>query len=316
MLQPQVLQWARVRAGYTSEELARKVGAGAERVVEWERSGKISMAQAERLAHHTHTPLGYLYLSEPPDDRLPIPDFRTMKDQPLQRPSPGLLETVQAMQIRQAWMREELITDGMDALDFVGKFSNEDRDGEIVRAIREALNLENDWAVKQTSWENALRFLRDCIEKARILVVINGVVGNNTHRKLDPGEFRGFALVDEYAPLIFVNGADYRSAQMFTLVHELAHIFVGANGVSNFDKFQPPSESTERLCNLVAAEFLVPSDELRNIWGHVAEDDQTYLAIARHFKVSTLVAARRAFDLGLIDRKEFFDFYNGYRDGE
>jgi transcriptional regulator with XRE-family HTH domain len=214
-LQPDVLQWARNRAGYEADELAGKIGVKPERVVEWERSGKITVSQADKLAHHTHTPLGFLYLTEPPEDRLPIPDFRTLRDHALQRPSPDLLETVQIMQRRQAWMREELMEDGAEPLAFVGASGLDSVPENVANAMRNTLALGRDWAAKEGTWTDALRYLRDRIEDASVLVVFNGIVGNNTHRKLDPEEFRGFALVDEYAPLIFVNGANFKAAQMF-----------------------------------------------------------------------------------------------------
>ena len=145
-----------------------------------------------------------------------------------------------------------------------------------------------------------------------VLVFINGIVGNSTHRKLDPDEFRGFALIDEYAPLIFINNSDYTSAQMFTVAHELAHIFVGAEGVSNFEALLPSDHATESFCNNVAAEFLVPHADLEGLWKTVEKDDEPYQKIARRFKVSVIVAARRIFDLGLIDQEQYFEFYGKY----
>lgn len=122
-------------------------------------------------------------------------------------------------------------------------------------------------------------------------------------------EFRGFALVDEYAPLIFINGADFTSAQMFTLIHELVHIWIGEGGVSNFEAMQPLPIEIERYCNAVAAEVLVPRAELTKYWPLVRGVANPFAAIARRFKVSTIVAARRALDLDLITRDRFFEFY-------
>jgi Zn-dependent peptidase ImmA (M78 family) len=315
-LQPAVLLWARERVGLDPKELAVKIGIKPDRVSEWETSGKISFSQVEKLAHLTHTPLGFLYLPEPPDDRLPIPDFRTIGDQTLLRPSPDLLDTVQAMQRRQGWMRDELIEDGARPLGFVGSATLDSKPIEVAEAMRTALRLARNWAEAERTWTDALRHLRDRIEEAGVLVVFNGVVGNNTHRKLNPDEFRGFALVDAYAPLVFINGADYKAAQMFTMVHELAHIWAGADGVSNFQDMQPSPNRTERFCNAVAAEFLVPARDLRSAWGQVPQGEAPFNFLARRFKVSSLVAARRALDISLIDRDGFFDFYNAYREDE
>ncbi len=311
-VRPAMLIWARERAGLRTGELARKVNVKPERVLAWERSGRITMPQAERLAHVTHTPFGYLFLSNPPDEALPIPDFRARGDAPPSRPSPDLLETIFSMQRRQAWMREELVEGGTEPLEFVGAYHANGNAPAIAWAIRDALNLEYGWAELEPNWSQALRRLRDSAEDAGILIFFNGVVGNNTSRKLDPNEFQGFALVDEYAPLIFVNNADFKAAQMFTLAHELAHLLIGETGVSGFNDMEPAPNAIERFCDSAAAEFLVPGDELQTFW--VSEDwTDPYQAAARHFKVSSIVTARRALDLGLIDRDAFFSFYYANR---
>ena len=311
-LQPEVLRWARERAGFDPSELAGKLQVKPERVLEWERSGEISMAQIGKLAQRTYTPEGYLFLPEPPDDSLPIADFRTVGDRPLGRPSPNLLDTVYQMQRRQDWMREELLVEEADPLEFVSAFNDSTDFEDVAEGMREALTLKPDWAAGNPTWNAALRFLRNRIEEVGVLVFINGIVGNNTHRKLDPDEFRGFALIDEYAPLIFINNSDYTSAQMFTVAHELAHIFVGAEGVSNFEALLPSDHATESFCNNVAAEFLVPHADLEGLWKTVEKDDEPYQKIARQFKVSVIVAARRIFDLGLIDQEQYFEFYGKY----
>ena len=147
------------------------------------------------------------------------------------------------------------------------------------------------------------------------MAVINGVVGNNTHRVLDVEEFRGFALRDEYAPLIFVNGADAKSAQMFTLAHELAHLWLGTegSGLSGFPGIFPDGGVVETFCDRVAAEFLVPEVEFRASWQEVRRVQDPFESLARRFKVSPIVVGRRAMDLRLVDRQHFFDFYESYR---
>lgn len=308
-LEPNVLRWARKRARLEPDQLARKVQVKPERVLEWEESGRISVAQADRVAHHTHTPLGFLYLPEPPEDRLPIPDFRTRRDDEMLRPSPDLLETVYLMRRRQAWMRDELIEEGSEPLGFVGAYEDSQDPHQVANALRDALELERDWASRQSTWTDALSHLREQADLAGVLVVFTGVVGNNTHRKLDTDEFQGFALVDEHAPLVFVNSADYQAAQMFTLAHELAHLLVGESGVSSFDNHQSPDDVTEQFCNRTAAEFLVPEEELRAFWPTAVSKKDQFQSVARRFKVSTLVSARRALDLALIDLETFFKFY-------
>ena len=306
-LQPDVLRWARERAKLQPEELAKKMGVKRhERVLEWERDGVISVAQVDKLAKCTYTPLGFLYSKEPPDERLPIADFRTREGTP--PPSPDLLDTVYLMQRRQGWMRDELIEEGDEPLDFVGAYGLDSQPRHVASAMREVLQLPGGWAQAEGTKNDALRRLRSRFDAVGVLVCFNGVVGNNTRRKLDPKEFQGFALADEYAPLIFVNNADFRAAQIFTLAHELAHLFIAKTGVSTLEALQPSPDDTEKFCDKAAAEFLVPAEELRAFWSRSGTNNPLQ-AVATKFKVSSIVAARRALDLKLISTDTFFNFY-------
>ena len=311
MLEPAVLRWARERARLGADTVAAKMGVRPAQVEAWERSGRISVSQADRLARHTHTPVGYLYLREPPEDDLSIADFRAARGVRAWRPSPDLLDTVHAMTRRQAWMREELSEDGAEALPFVGRAAGRTTT-EAAAAMRESLGLAADWSSRRRSWTDAVRHLRDRAEASGILVVFNGVVGNNTHRRLDRKEFQGFALVDRHAPLVFVNSADFKAAQMFTLAHELAHVFTGATGVSNLEVDRAPDQEIETLCNRVAAEFLVPEEQLMVHWSGADAVGDAIQAVAKRFRVSVLAAARRVLDLGLIGRGDFRSLYDGY----
>ncbi len=267
------------------------------------------MRQLEELARKTHTPLGYFFLALPPVEELPIPFFRTGTGDVLQTFSANLLETVQTMELRQAWMRDDLIKQGQEPLWFVKSAQLSTPVEVIARSIRDTLAIEGGWAAEIPTWTGALREMERRAESAGILVSVNGIVGNNTHRKLDPLEFRGFVLVDEFAPLVFVNGTDFKAAQMFTLAHEFAHIWLGASAGFDLANLQPAPEKIEQVCNQVAAEFLVPANELQQTWSRAREHNAPFDYLARIFKVSSLVAARRALDLGLIATQEFFEFY-------
>lgn len=315
-LQPRVLRWARERAGMEPLALAEKLKTTADAVAAWETSGEILFGQMRKLARATHTPEGFLFLHEPPEDRLPIPDFRTLGDRPPGRPSPDLLETVHTMQQRQAWMRDHLIEEGAAPLPFVGSATLKDAPEGVAADMRRTLGFTYGWANEEKSWTDALMHLRQRIEAAGVLIVVNGVVGNNSHRKLDPDEFRGFAISDPFAPVIFINGADFKSAQMFTFAHELAHLWLGKDGVSNFEALMPPNGEIESWCNAVAAEFLVPERELRRCWDEALQSVEPFRFLARRFKVSAIVAARRALDLKLIERPDFFRFYEEHTNDE
>jgi Zn-dependent peptidase ImmA (M78 family) len=307
-----VLRWAIERSGKASA-VQRKFP----KVREWERGeSQPTLRQLEKLAKETATPLGYLFLPEPPEERLPIPHFRTLGDQPARRPSPDLLETVHTMERRQAWMREYLAGQGEEPLPFVRSAKIEEPPQQVARKMREALELPEAWAAGQRTWTEALGELRRRMEEVGIIVTASGIVGNNTRRKLDPTEFRGFVLVDEYAPLVFINGVDGKAAQMFTLAHELAHVWFGSSAAFDLRDMQPAPDRTEQACNRVAAEFLVPERELRQLWSSTQRDPEPFQTLARQFKVSVLVAARRALDLGLISRNKFLDFYRAYLEDE
>lgn len=309
-VKPELLRWACERSRIDeAEQSVRFPEIGA-----WERGDKQpTFKQLEAFAKATHTPLGYFFLPEPPVERLPIQDFRTVRAG-VRRPSADLLDTIYAMQRRQDWLREERRDCEGDPLDFVGSARLSDEPQAIGREMRRVIGLDDGWALEVKTWAEAVGKLRQRIEKLGVIAVINGVVGNNTSRKLDVHEFRGFALTDSYAPLIFVNGADAKSAQMFTLAHELAHVWLGRDGegLSGFEGLFPGSERVEKFCDSAAAEFLVPADELKRRWPAVKRSDDAFDQLARQFKVSPIVAGRRAMDLRLIGRDAFFSFYSDY----
>ncbi|NLV23000.1 MAG: ImmA/IrrE family metallo-endopeptidase [Syntrophomonadaceae bacterium] len=303
---PGILQWA--------VERSDKLKAVMHKFPKWSEwlSGESNptLKQLESLAKFTSTPLGYFFLNEPPIEGLPIPHFRTIHDDSYHiAPSPELLDTVQMMERRQKWLHEYLADQKYDFLKFVGSKSINDNPIHIAKAIRETLGLKDGWAAEFSTWQDALRNLFNKVDEARILLVVNGIVGNNTHRKLDVNEFRGFVLVDEYAPLIFINGADGKAAQMFTLAHELAHIWYGSSAAFDLRELHPADNKTEIACNKVAAEFLVPGAEFLKVWPSVENNSNRFQQLARQFKVSEIVAARRALDLKKITSNQFFEFY-------
>lgn len=308
-----VLSWAVERSGLPLADLQRRFP----RLDEWQRGdAQPTLRQLEGFAKATATPLGFLFLDRPPAERLPIPHFRTVREALPRRPTADLLETVHTMQRRQAWLREYLVEDGYEPLPFVSAARHADSPTEVAAQIRLALDLTEAWAEESPTWTDALRRLRSAVENAGILVAASGIVGNNTRRKLDVDEFRGFVLVDPYVPLVFVNAADARAAQMFTLAHELAHIWFGSSAAFDLRDLQPAPDTMEQICNRTAAEFLVPEQRLRNLWPIARHDPEPFQVIARSFRVSVLVAARRALDLRLIGQPQFQDFYRAYLEDE
>ena len=165
------------------------------------------------------------------------------------------------------------------------------------------------------TWAEALRRFIEQTDALGVLVMVNGVVASNTHRRLDPNEFRGFALADPLAPLVFINGADTKAVQMFTLVHELAHIWLGESALSDVEPVTAPTQQVEAWCNWVAAELLVPLELVRQEYRREEDLRGALDRLARYFKVSTLVILRRRIhDAGGMTRDQLREAY--YRDAD
>lgn len=302
-VQPDLIAWARERAGVKPADLLHRFP----KLEEWEAGVRQpTLRQLGEFARAVHVPVGYLFLPAPPDEPLPIPDFRTMAGRPVRRPSPNLLDTIYACQERQAWYREfALMTRQLEAR-FVGDLGIEMPPVDAARAIREELAFDLDARAACRTWEDALRLFVARADHVGVLVMISGVVGSNTRRPLDPEEFRGFALADRRAPLVFVNGADTKAAQMFTLAHELAHLWLGASALSDVPGAPVTVHRREEVwCNAVAAELLAPLDEVCAALVRDEQLDDTLRRLARRFKVSTLVVLRRLLDADALDRDRF-----------
>ncbi|MCZ7660547.1 MAG: ImmA/IrrE family metallo-endopeptidase [Xanthobacteraceae bacterium] len=185
-----------------------------------------------------------------------------------------------------------------NALAFVGSVTVQSDVEAAAATIRRALGFDIDQRRQMPTWTDALRRFIEQADAIGVLVMVNGVVGNNNHRKLDPDEFRGIALADGLAPLVFINGSDTKAAQMFTLAHELAHIWLGASALSDAGPATEPTHRVENWCNRVAAELLVPLTAFREEYRRTEELHAELNRLARHFKVSTLVILRRIHDAG------------------
>ncbi|MDR3087216.1 MAG: ImmA/IrrE family metallo-endopeptidase [Azoarcus sp.] len=261
-----------------------------------------TLRQLEDFARLTHTAIGYFFLPEPPALRLPIPDFRTLRDELLVEPSSNLLDTLYLCQQRQDWYRDYARMHGLTPLVFVESVNTQTTPETVAQTMRATLGLSVEARRQLPTWTDALRQLIAKAEDVGVLVMTSSIVGSNSHRKLDVGEFRGFALADDLAPLVFLNGTDSKAAQIFTLAHELTHLWLGASGVSDTQAGQIPEQRTERWCNQVAAELLMPIQDLRATYQPDTPIPQEIQRLARVFKVSALVALRRLFDAEFIDQ--------------
>lgn len=225
------------------------------------------------------------------------------------RPSPNLLDTVYLCQQRQDWFRDYARVHSLPALDIIGSATQQDVPERVAETMRQKLALNITERQQLATWTDALRLLVTKAEDAGVLVMASGVVGSNSHRKLEVEEFRGFALADDLAPLVFINGADSKAAQILTLAHELAHLWLGQSGISDPESGQLAEPGVERWCNAVAAEFLMPLALVRQDYQPGAPLVDEIQRLARIYKISTLVALRRLFDAGFIDQPTLWQSY-------
>lgn len=305
-INPELLVWARERAGFNLEKLRKRFP----KLESWELGERMpTLKQLEAFAKAVFVPVGYLFLPKPPHEEIPIPDLRTISGQKTGPPSPNLLDVLHLCQSRQSWYHDYARSMEEKPRNFVGSASVHSPIEDTAANIIKKLDFHMETRSSCSTWTEALRKFIEKAENIGILVMVSGVVGSNNRRKLDPHEFRGFALTDEYAPLVFINGSDTKAAQIFTMAHEMAHIWLGESALSDVGPATQPSHWIESWCNRIAAEMLVPIKALKEALPqkHPLEAVQ---GLARQFKVSTLVILRRLMDAGVISRSVFQDVYN------
>ena len=304
---PQILHWARLRSGLSYPQLEDALKTSSDELAAWERGDtRPPFDKAQKIAKTFRIPFGYLFLSSPPDLAVPLPDMRTQAERhPL---SLDFLDVVNDALVKQDWYRDYLQELKAPRLKFVSSFTMKDDPEDVAADIRRVLGMNLALRRSVSNWADYLSKLAGRSEEAGVLVMRSSVVGNATRRKLSSREFQGFALADAHAPLVFVNADDFKTAQVFTLVHELAHIWIGKSAISHIDPAKPrePENPVELFCNDVSAETLVPRREFEQAWANT--DLETLVGrLARHFWVSSLVILRRAYELDKVSRKEFFE---------
>lgn len=310
-VEPALLAWARDRARLELVQLASRFP----KLEEWEAGlSQPTLKQLEAFARTTHTSLGFLLLPRPPQETVPIPDFRTIAGRPVERPSADLLDTIYACQQRQDWYRDYARQNREGPSPIAGSVAVGASVVQTAEAMRQALGVSSASRLRLRTWAEALTTLRDSAEANGVLVMISGIVGSDTHRKLYPAEFRGFALADPLAPLVFVNGADTKAAQIFTLAHELVHIWAGESALSDAEPRIRSGNQVERWCNDVAAEFLVPLQELRAVLSDTNDLGTELDHMAHMFKVSTLVVLKRMHDAGRLNWDDYRSAYAAERE--
>lgn len=296
-IHPENISWARGRAQLNVAVLAKKLKITEKKLISWETGeGRITFKQAKILADALLIPFGYLFLEKLQNKALTIPDLRTIENQGLHKPSAELIRIVQIIQEQQSWYKDYLLRQGFDVSLKIKVFNADSAAADIVADMRALLSIGVE--DRKGHWEDFIRLLIKKIEDIGVLVVRQGDLGGTKH-PLSVAEFRGFALFDPIAPFIFINQADAPSARLFTLIHELAHIWIGQSGVSDASIHADRKE--EILCNAVAAEFLVPEDSFVQLWKNYDHWEDNLPDLKSYFHVSTWVLARRALTLNFIN---------------
>lgn len=306
-IEPKVLTWA------LSQAEEEKLGSKLEKhIAQWLNGTKRpTFNQIVDLSKKSNIPLGYFFLKTPPEEKIRLLEYRTIDSAILAEPSRDLIDTIHEMENVQEWMKNYRIDFGYGKLGYVGSLADEDNAVAIAVRIRYDLGLETEWYTHGKDSREVFNYLRSILQQNSIIVMMNGIVGSNTHRSLNAEEFRGFAIVDEWAPLIFINGADSLGARLFSLAHEAAHIWVGRDDLFNDqygDGDVKKTNPVEVTCNAVAAELLVPKDEFIIQWKKLGADieaDTKIGNLSKYFHCGTSVIARRALDFGMIGRKVY-----------
>ena len=303
-IQPEIISWALSQT--REEKLGDKLMSN---ITQWLNGTKSpTFNQIEDFSRKANIPLGYFFLQKPPVEKIELLEYRTVDSLQLVNPSRNLIDTVNEMERIQDWMKDYRQETGFDVLPIVGCMKDATDVKSVIDRIRRDLELDDTWYEGCKSSREAFGFIRGQLETCGVVVMMNGVVGKNTHRALDINEFRAFAMVDEWAPLIFINAADSNGARLFSLLHEVAHIWLGVDDLYNDRHSRTDGVSAvEVLCNAVAGELIVPKHIFMEKWNSSVTD--VYAAISElavYFRCGESVIARKALECKKITR----DIYN------
>lgn len=297
-LTPRILKWARESARISIEDAARKVNVSPERLSQWEEGGDYpTIRQASILAKAYRRPLSLFFLPEIPQDFLPLQDFRS--DDSVELDTAALF-IIREVQQKQNWISNLYRDMGEEELPFVGKYSLKDAPDVVAEDILETLGITPGFYEQKP--------IREWIKKAeKAGVFISRTSFIHSKLTIDKNVIQGFAISDSFAPFVFVNSKNWEAPQLFTLVHELAHIWIAQSGVSNeididlSKKRKSKYHPVELFCNEVAACALMPSRLMMDMPYNSYESYNGIFEMAKSFGVSSLAFLYRSFNLRLVD---------------
>jgi len=298
---PNVLKWARDSARMTEEIAAAKVSVSVEKLKEWEDGiSQPTIRQAQLLAKAYKRPFALFFLPEIPRDFQPLQDFRKSGSKEITTSSIFIIREIQQ---KQAWISDVYSENNEDKLPFIGKFTIRDNPQKVANDILETLSIDPS----NYNSENIIKEWINAAERNGIFVSRTSFI--HSRMKLDSEELQGFAIADPYAPFVFVNSDDWNAPQLFTLVHELVHLWIGATALSNGiepvilnpNKFN----AIELFCNEVAANALIPSQIILNFDKTVFSSSQEIFKAAKNLGVSSFALLVRALNLQLVSLAEY-----------
>ncbi len=314
LVTPSVMRWAREQARLSLDDASSKIKRPPEEIVAWEEgSSRPSIAQARRASQVYRRPLAVFYLPEPPEDFETLRDYRSLPETESRELSPELAFLIRISQHRQNWMRDYLLTEGAEALTFVGSARTQDPPQAIADDIRRIIRVSPENQKRCETRYEALRLWIEHSERAGVFIF--------RQRQISLIEARGFLISDDIAPFVFINSEDSRSAQLFTLTHELAHLWLNLSGVSNLERRgRTIDEETGRIevfCNKVAAYTVLDEKLFSKEWKGLSRTiplEERIQHVSASLKVSEEVVARRLLDKGSITQHRYGELRDKYQE--
>ena len=309
---PEILKWARKRCGFSVEKIAEELRVDVSNVRDWENGNALpTMNNARKFAKKTYIPFGYLYLNKIPEIPPHVADFRggwaKNKDTLEELHLNGL---VKSFLYKKNWYENYLraINFNVHSGEFQSKFTRNNNSKDIARDISTYLRLgvPQD-EIGRSNPSHFWNMFKNKVIKSNIWLIQTSCVGSNATRSISPRTSKGLALKSDYYPLIWVNSKLQDAPKIFTLAHELAHIWVGSEGISNHsdDGEHIDKESEiEALCDEVASEILVPEDSLQLKWATSDSPENNIERLYEYYGVSRFVVARKSFYSGIIKSEQ------------
>ncbi|NLW46304.1 MAG: ImmA/IrrE family metallo-endopeptidase [Firmicutes bacterium] len=313
LITPSVLRWARERAGFSLSQAATKLKRSQEEIIAWESGEKRpTITQARNASELYKRPLAVFYLPEPPIDFDTLRDFRKLPNEDIRMFNKELLDVIRTAYEHQHWVKEFLREEGVSSLSFVGTATLHDNPKSVAEQILNAFEISPDEQCKTQSRYYALKLWIRKVESKGVYIFRGG--------NIDLNSCRGFVLSDNVAPFIYLNSDDAYAAMMFTLIHELAHLWLNLSGVSNLNSIGTfvtlEDSNIEMFCNQVASETLIYSErfetELNKLSTTMKIEDRIE-RISRIFKVSEEAIARKMLQYGNISNKKYEELRQYYQ---